>query len=101
MQDHGLFQAICRVNRLDTEDKINGYIIDYKDLFNKVGKAVAVYTSELDYDDFKEEDCEILLKQRLEEGRERLDNALEAIEMLCEPVPPPRGDLEFYPLLLW
>ncbi|USE38698.1 type I restriction endonuclease subunit R [Endozoicomonas sp. SCSIO W0465] len=95
MQDHGLFQAICRVNRLDTEDKINGYIIDYKDLFNKVGKAVAVYTSELDYDDFKEEDCEILLKQRLEEGRERLDNALEAIEMLCEPVPPPRGDLEF------
>lgn len=95
MQDHGLFQAICRVNRLDTEDKINGYIIDYKDLFNKVGKAVAVYTSELDYDDFKEDDCEILLKQRLEEGRERLDNALEAIEMLCEPVPPPRGDLEF------
>ncbi|WP_422468395.1 type I restriction enzyme subunit R domain-containing protein, partial [Endozoicomonas sp. ALC013] len=95
MQDHGLFQAICRVNRLDTEDKINGYIIDYKDLFNKVGKAVAVYTSELDYDDFKEEDCEILLKQRLEEGRERLDNALDAIEMLCEPVPPPRGDLEF------
>ena len=95
MQDHGLFQAICRVNRLDTEDKINGYIIDYKDLFNKVGKAVAVYTSELDYDDFREEDCEILLKQRLEEGRERLDNALEAIEMLCEPVPPPKGDLEF------
>ena len=95
MQDHGLFQAICRVNRLDTEDKLNGYIIDYKDLFNKVGKAVAVYTSELDYDDFKEEDCEILLKQRLEEGRERLDNALEAIEMLCEPVLPPKGDLEY------
>ncbi len=21
MQDHGLFQAICRVNRLDSEDK--------------------------------------------------------------------------------
>lgn len=95
MQDHGLFQAICRVNRLDTEDKEFGYIVDYKDLFNKVGKAVAVYTSELDYDDFKEEDCEILLKQRLELGRERLDNALEAIELLCEPVPPPKGDLDY------
>ena len=33
MQDHGLFQAICRVNRLDGEDKEYGYIIDYKDLF--------------------------------------------------------------------
>lgn len=36
MQDHGLFQAICRVNRLDTEDKQFGYIVDYKDLFTKV-----------------------------------------------------------------
>ncbi|MFY9822909.1 MAG: HsdR family type I site-specific deoxyribonuclease [Thermoanaerobaculia bacterium] len=33
MQDHGLFQAICRVNRLDGEDKDFGYIVDYKDLF--------------------------------------------------------------------
>jgi len=27
MQDHGLFQAICRVNRLDGEDKDYRYII--------------------------------------------------------------------------
>ena len=26
MRDHGLFQAICRVNRLDGEDKQYGYI---------------------------------------------------------------------------
>jgi type I restriction enzyme, R subunit len=36
MQDHGLFQAICRTNRLDGEDKPFGYIVDYKDLFKKV-----------------------------------------------------------------
>ena len=30
MKDHGLFQAICRVNRLDGDDKEYGYIIDYK-----------------------------------------------------------------------
>ena len=30
MQDHGLFQAICRVNRLDGEDKEYGYIVDYQ-----------------------------------------------------------------------
>ena len=33
MQDHGLFQAICRVNRLDDDSKEYGYIVDYKDLF--------------------------------------------------------------------
>ncbi len=49
MQDHGLFQAICRVNRLDGEDKEFGYIVDYKDLFKKVENAIAVYSSELDH----------------------------------------------------
>jgi type I restriction enzyme R subunit len=35
MRDHGLFQAICRVNRLDGDDKEYGYIVDYKDLFKR------------------------------------------------------------------
>ena len=95
MQDHGLFQAICRVNRLDTEDKEFGYIVDYKDLFTKVEDAVAVYTSELDYDEFKKEDCDILLQDRLKKGRERLDNALEEIALLCEPVPSPKSELDY------
>ena len=95
MQDHGLFQAICRVNRLDTEDKQFGYIIDYKDLFKKVENAVAVYTSELDFDQFKPEDCQILLLDRLKKGRERLDNALEEIALLCEPVKPPKSKIDY------
>jgi len=95
MQDHGLFQAICRVNRLDTEDKQFGYIVDYKDLFKKVEDAVAVYTSELDFDQFKPEDCEILLLDRLKKGRERLDNALEEIALLCEPVEPPKSKIDY------
>ncbi len=49
MADHGLFQAICRTNRLDGADKDFGYIVDYKDLFKKVENAIAVYTSELDH----------------------------------------------------
>ena len=49
MQDHGLFQAICRTNRLDGEDKDFGYIVDYKNLLKKVKNALAVYTSELDH----------------------------------------------------
>ncbi|MCX6235834.1 MAG: HsdR family type I site-specific deoxyribonuclease [Bacteroidetes bacterium] len=95
MQDHGLFQAICRVNRLDTEDKQFGYIIDYMDLFRRIENAVAVYTSELDYDTFAKEDCDILLKDRLINGKARLDDALEEIALLCEPVPAPKDTLAF------
>ncbi len=93
MQDHGLFQAICRVNRLDGEDKDFGYIVDYKDLFKKVENAIAVYTSELDHS-AGGPDPEVLLQDRLKKGKERLDNALEALALLCEPVEPPEGELE-------
>ncbi len=57
--------------------------------------AVAVYTSELDYDQFKKEDCDILLQDRLKKGRERLDNAIEEIALLCEPVAPPKSKLDY------
>jgi len=93
MQDHGLFQAICRVNRLDGEDKDFGYIVDYKDLFKRVENAIAVYTSELDHS-AGGADPEVLLQDRLKKGKERLDNALEALALLCEPAEPPKGELE-------
>lgn len=93
MQDHGLFQAICRTNRLDGDDKEFGYIVDYKDLFRKVEKAIAVYTSELDHS-CGGADPEVLMQDRLAKGKERLDNALEVLALLCEPVEPPKGTLE-------
>ena len=93
MQDHGLFQAICRVNRLDGEDKDFGYIVDYKDLFKKVENAIAVYTSELDHSAGGPAP-EVLLQDRLKKGKERLDQALENLILLCEPVEPPKGELE-------
>lgn len=93
MQDHGLFQAICRTNRLDGDDKNFGYIVDYKDLFKKVENAMAVYTSELDHS-AGGADPQVMLQDRLKLGRERLDAAVEALALLCEPVQPPRGTLE-------
>lgn len=94
MQDHGLFQAICRTNRLDGDDKDFGYIVDYKDLFKKVEKAIAVYTSELDTS-AGGADPQVMLQDRLVLGRKRLDAAFEALHLLCQPVPPPRTDLEY------
>jgi type I restriction enzyme R subunit len=93
MQDHGLFQAICRTNRLDGDDKDFGYIVDYKDLFKKVENALAVYTSELDHS-APGPDPEVLLQERLKKGKKRLDTALEAIALLCEPVNAPKGEIE-------
>ena len=94
MEDHGLFQAICRTNRLDGDDKEFGYIVDYKGLLQKVEKAIAVYTSELDTSSGGEGDA-IALKDRLEMGRERLDEAIEVYALVCEPVDPPKEELQF------
>jgi type I restriction enzyme R subunit len=87
MQDHGLFQAICRVNRLDTEDKEFGYIVDYKDLFKSLERSIEDYTSGA-LDAYDKEDVQGLLKNRLKQAREQLDDALDTVKSLCEPVFP-------------
>jgi len=98
MQDHGLFQAICRTNRLDGEDKPFGYIVDYKDLFKKLVNekgtgALQVYSSELDHSEGGTPP-DVLMQDRLKKGKERLDQALEQCSLLCDPVEPPKGELE-------
>lgn len=89
MRDHGLFQAICRVNRLDGDDKEYGYIVDYKDLFKSLGTAIEDYTSGA-LDGYDKEDVAGLLVDRLQMARERLEEAREAIKALCEPVEMPK-----------
>ncbi|MBD2143013.1 HsdR family type I site-specific deoxyribonuclease [Anabaena sp. FACHB-1250] len=88
MRDHGLFQAVCRVNRLDSEDKEYGYIIDYKDLFASLEKSVQDYTSAA-FADYDIADIAGLLSNRLEKGKNDLDTARQALKALCEAVKPP------------
>jgi len=94
MADHNLFQAICRVNRLDGDDKEYGYIIDYKDLFRSLDKAITDYTQEA-FDGYDKEDVAGLLKDRLEQARLDLENALEMVRALCEPVKAPRNTEDY------
>ncbi|MGB3533690.1 MAG: HsdR family type I site-specific deoxyribonuclease [Microcoleaceae cyanobacterium] len=94
MRDHGLFQAICRVNRLDGEDKEYGYIVDYQDLFKKLEQSITDYTSGA-FDTYDPEDVEGLLKDRLEKANERLEQTRETVKALCEPVKYP-GNTEDY-----
>ena len=91
LRDHNLFQAICRTNRLDGDDKDYGYIVDFKELFGEVQEAVAVYNSdELDTDLGSGGNNNVHLKDWLSEGRKKLDEAREALRYLCEPVQLPR-----------
>jgi type I restriction enzyme, R subunit len=78
MRDHGLFQAICRVNRLDGDDKEYGYVVDYKDLFKSLEGAVHDYTSGA-LDGYDREDVAGLLADRLGKARERLEEARETV----------------------
>lgn len=94
MQDHGLFQAICRVNRTEKEDKEFGYIVDYKNLFNSLNRSIADYTSDA-FDNFEDDDVKGLLVNRLIKAKERMDDALEAIHQLCIGVEPPRQIEQF------
>ncbi len=95
MRDHGLFQAICRVNRLDGDDKEYGYIIDYKDLFKSLEGAVHDYTSGA-LDGYDKADVAGLLEDRLGKARQRLEEALEAVRALCEPVEVPKNQLAYF-----
>lgn len=91
LRDHNLFQAICRTNRLDGDDKDYGHIVDFKELCGDVQQAIAVYSSdELDIDEGGGGENNVHLKDWLKEGRKKLDEAREALRYLCDPVPPPR-----------
>lgn len=94
MADHNLFQAICRVNRLDGESKTYGYIIDYRDLFKSLEQAFNDFTAEA-FADFEKEDIQGLLQDRLSVAKKDLQNAWEAICLIDENILAPK-DLNAY-----
>lgn len=94
MHDHGLFQAICRVNRLDGESKEFGYIVDYKELFGDLTDAMNKYTAGA-FEDYDAEDVEGLLKDRNEEAKKHFLSLLDELEELCEGVEEPKEEINY------
>lgn len=94
MHDHGLFQAICRVNRLDDETKDFGYIVDYKELFGDLSNAMNKYTAGA-FEDYEPGDVEGLIKDRTTEAMKFFEETLDALEELCDGVELPREQLNF------
>lgn len=96
LRDHNLFQAICRTNRLDGDDKDYGYIVDFKELFGKVQEVISVYSSdELDTEGGGTEGNNIEIKNWLTEGKQRLEDAREQLKYLCESVAQPKQTEQF------
>lgn len=95
LQDHNLFQAICRTNRLDGDDKDYGHIVDYMEQFEQVQNSIAVYNSDELVIDTDGSDGNVIVKDWLKEGKAQLDAAREALHYLCEPVAQPR-EMEQY-----
>jgi type I restriction enzyme, R subunit len=95
MRDHTLFQAICRTNRLDGDDKPYGHIVDYKNLFEQVQNSIAVYNSDELAVDESGDDGNVVVKDWRMEGKKQLDAARESLRYLCEPVPLPREQEQY------
>jgi len=99
--EHNLFQAICRVNRVNGENKLFGYIIDYRKLFTYIEGAIRDYTtSKCDENPegkkvWDPKEIEKLMKDRMTELKKELEDSFEQIALLTEEVAEPK-DLEDY-----
>lgn len=94
MKDHKLFQAICRVNRLDDETKKFGYIVDYKQLFGKLQEAMQDYTSGA-FSGYDAADVKGLVKDRRREAIREFKEIFDAAAELCEGVEEPKDELQY------
>ncbi|WP_231174865.1 type I restriction endonuclease subunit R [Helicobacter pylori] len=91
MKDHELFQAVCRVNRLDSEDKDFGSIIDYSDLFESLQEAHSDYTNKA-FENYEREDIQGLISDKAQKIKKKLEEARDQLRSLCESVKEPKDE---------
>ncbi len=94
MKDHKLFQAVCRVNRLDGEDKDFGSIIDYKDLFDSLQEAHSDYTNGA-FENYEREDIQGLISDKAQKIKKKLEEARDQLRSLCEGVKEPKDEEDY------
>ncbi|GAA7272701.1 HsdR family type I site-specific deoxyribonuclease [Helicobacter pylori] len=94
MKDHKLFQAVCRVNRLDSEDKDFGSIIDYSDLFDSLQEAHSDYTNGA-FENYEREDIQGLISDKAQKIKKKLEEAREQLRSLGESVKEPKDERDY------
>ncbi len=94
MQDHKLFQAVCRVNRLDSEDKDFGCIIDYSDLFDSLQEAHSDYTNGA-FENYEREDIQGLISDKAQKIKKKLEEVRGQLKSLGESVKEPKDEMDY------
>ncbi|GAA7489652.1 hypothetical protein HpBHB2_00220 [Helicobacter pylori] len=94
MQDHKLFQAVCRVNRLDGEDKDFGCIIDYSDLFDSLQEVHSDYTNGA-FENYEREDIQGLISDKAQKIKKKLEETRDQLKSLCEGVKEPKDEMDY------
>lgn len=84
MDNHGLFQAICRTNRPDPNDETKdyGYIVDYRNLFGKIEGALRDYAAG-PFDGYEDDDVAGLLKDFATDAAQKISDLRNEIQTLC------------------
>ncbi|GAA8610195.1 HsdR family type I site-specific deoxyribonuclease [Helicobacter pylori] len=94
MKDHKLFQAVCRVNRLDSEDKDFGSIIDYSDLFDSLQEVHSDYTNGA-FENYEREDIQGFISDKSQKIKKKLEEARGQLRSLCESVKEPKDEMDY------
>lgn len=95
LRDHNLFQAICRTNRKNGEQKDYGFIIDYRDLFENIQNAVKDYTTGA-FQNFDREDVEGLLSDTLTKDVQDFEELRKTLKAYEAAVGAPFNEDKFY-----
>jgi type I restriction enzyme R subunit len=90
MKDHSLFQAVCRVNRIDPtgDDKTRGHIIDYRGLFAILKDSLIDYTVGA-FANYDPDDLVGIFKPVGAEDKTELNDMIEATNKLLSPIQNP------------
>ena len=90
MKDHSLFQAVCRVNRIDPtgDDKTRGHIIDYRELFAILKDSLIDYTVGA-FANYDPDDLVGIFKPVGAEDKTELDDMVEATNKLLSHIADP------------
>ncbi|GAA7351263.1 HsdR family type I site-specific deoxyribonuclease [Helicobacter pylori] len=94
MKDHELFQAVCRVNRLDGEDKDFGCIIDYSDLFDSLQEAHSDYTNGA-FENYERKDIQGLISDKAQKIKKKLEEVRDQLRSLCESMKEPKDEMDY------